>query len=222
MKLSRLNCHLHPFPKSAGIRQRKDRSLAAIHRPVGIIKGSSVKRCADAFEPSRIWSGEVPVLKNSQHEAFARALAIGRSLTQAYIASYPMSSEAAARSSSSTLLAKPNIANRVEELKEGMARRTATTAESIKDKLEHAQAFAIARGNPSALVQAIMTEARVFGLVKTKTELSGPGGEPIPIDVSSLTDEQLDQALALAAALGLLAAGPVSTGAGDPKAIEAL
>jgi hypothetical protein len=98
-----------------------------------------------------------------------------------------------------------------------MARKTETTAEAIKEKLEHAQVFAIACENPSALVHAITTEARVFGLIKTKAEVSGANGGPIPFDVSSLTDEQLDLALRFAGSLGLLPAGYSLEGHQQPE-----
>lgn len=62
----------------------------------------------------------MPKLKNEAHEQFAKTYALDPqkklNAAQAYLKTYPESSYSAARNSSSELLAKPHVKNRISEL----------------------------------------------------------------------------------------------------------
>ena len=76
----------------------------------------------------------------------------------------------------------PNVATRLIELQDGMAKRAAVTADSIAQELEEARALAMEEAIPSAAVAASMGKAKVFGLLVDRKELTGRDGDPIEID----------------------------------------
>lgn len=74
-------------------------------------------------------------LKNSKHEAFARAVAAGASAVDAYQQAYPGAKRTSANVEGSRLLAKPSIRERVEELKGKAAEKFAMTRAKWLDSL---------------------------------------------------------------------------------------
>lgn len=111
----------------------------------------------------------MPILDNPKHEAFARALAEGSSLVDAYErAGYARNDGNAAR-----LNGNDRIRGRVLELQEMAAKSTAVTVESITQELAEAAAFARDCAAPAALVSAIMGKAKLNGLLIDKMEHSG-------------------------------------------------
>lgn len=111
----------------------------------------------------------MPVLDNQRHEKFAQCLAKGMSAAKAFVeAGY-----AANDSNSSRLSGNERVRARVVELQEKAAARTVVSIETITAKLARAQEFAVECGAASALVSAILGEAKIHGLLIDKTELKG-------------------------------------------------
>lgn len=151
----------------------------------------------------------MPVLKNAGHEKFAQARAKGATATDAYAAAgYKGDRTAASRLSTNV-----NVARRVAEIQGRAAERAVVTIQSLTEELEEARAIALAEKQSSAAVAATMGKAKLHGLVVEKKQHSGPNGGPIPIDLTSATDEQL---AALKALFGPLAGGPGDDDEGDP------
>jgi hypothetical protein len=101
------------------------------------------------------------ILANPRHESFAQELAKGISKAEAYAnAGYKGGRSCACRQST-----KANIRSRVTELQADAAVKTVVTIERLTHELEEARRVAIARGNPSAAVLAIMAKAKLHGLI---------------------------------------------------------
>lgn len=153
----------------------------------------------------------MPILKSAKHEAFAQEIAKGRPASQAYAEIYKTKGGArsgTARVEGSKLLAKPNVAARVLELKEMGAKRTAVTIESITNNLMRigGKAEKLAKGGALGLSVARASQmdvAKLNGLVVDKSE------HTIKPDLSGVPDEQLG---ALAAILRSIFGGNVGAG----------
>lgn len=108
----------------------------------------------------------MPVLKNARHEAFAQALATGKTQEDAYADA----GFAPSRHHASRLATKGNIRARVAELQGMAVKRTLVTIESLTEELEAARAIAIAEKQSSAAVAATMGKAKLHGLVVDKAK----------------------------------------------------
>ncbi|MDC9728347.1 MAG: terminase small subunit [Methyloprofundus sp.] len=75
--------------------------------------------------------------------------------------------------SASRLLASNKVASRIDELKAAHYERHAITVDSIAKELEEARQLAKDNQIPSAMIQASMGKAKLFGLITDKKELSG-------------------------------------------------
>lgn len=152
----------------------------------------------------------MPVLRNAKYEAFAQALAKGRSQEDAY-------AEAGFkphRQNASRLMTNDDVRRRVEEIKSRVAEKAEWTAadrlsalKSIFDR----EAEKDARVAISAIAEANKMQG---SYAPTKRELSGPGGGAIPIDLTNATDDEL---AALKAIFGPLAGGAGDDDASDPS-----
>jgi phage terminase small subunit len=108
----------------------------------------------------------MPVLESSRHEAFAQALAKGRSATAAYAeAGYEGDRTAASRLSTNV-----NVQARVAELQEKAAERTIVTVEDIAAQLDEDRTYAREKGAAAAAVSATLGKAKVLGLIVDKAE----------------------------------------------------
>lgn len=134
----------------------------------------------------------MPVLPNPRHEAFAQALAQGKTAADAYQqAGYRQSRSAASRLSTNV-----NIERRVAELQGRAAKKAEVTIESLLDELEEARAIALKEKQSSAAVSATMGKAKLTGLLIEKREHTGRNGGPIQtVDITRLkgmSDQELD------------------------------
>lgn len=124
----------------------------------------------------------MPVLPNQRHEAFAQALAKGKSAIDAHkIAGYKPDRGAASR-----LSAKVNIRARVEELLNRGAKKVEVTIESLSAELDEARGIAKTEKQPSAMVTATLGKAKLFGLIIDKKHHSGT------VQVVTLSAKDLD------------------------------
>ena len=118
-------------------------------------------------------------LQNPKHEAFARNLAAGMGVHEAYkAAGYAGNATAATR-----LKNDPSVTIRVTKLN---GEATAKAADAmvvskmdIAKQLDEDRAFAKEKGSASAMVAATMGKAKLFGHLVDKQEHSGPNGKPI-------------------------------------------
>lgn len=125
----------------------------------------------------------MPVLANARHEAFAQALAKGKSATEAMTAAGYRSD----RGNASRLTANDNIRARVTELQERSVKKTEVTIQSIAAELDEARTMALGEKQTSAAVAASMGKAKLFGLIVDKTRHSGT------VQVVTLTTQDLDK-----------------------------
>ena len=101
----------------------------------------------------------MPILRNQRHEAFARALAKGKTATEA------MAVVGYRDPRNSTRLTKNDeIRRRVEELQALGASSAEVTIGSLLEELEHARLLAIRRGQAAAAVAASLAKAKLTGL----------------------------------------------------------
>lgn len=143
----------------------------------------------------------MPALRNARHEAFARAIAEGKSADDAYVvAGYSPNRGNAAR-----LKANEGVRKRVGELLGKAAERTGVTIESLTLELEEARQIAKSQGQAAGAVAATMGKAKLHGLLIEKRHHSGVIGS---YDLTKVSDEDLDRLEAIL--------GPLADTGGDP------
>lgn len=138
----------------------------------------------------------MPVLDNPRHERFAQEMAKGSSATEAYeAAGYRPSRSAAAR-----LSANVGVCARLTELQTDIAERTvqnvSKTRADVVSELAKIGFVAVAEASVKASDKraALLNLAQIEGWVVERHEHTGKGGGPIQtLDLSNLSDEQLDQ-----------------------------
>jgi phage terminase small subunit len=139
----------------------------------------------------------MPILRNPRREKFAQELAAGHSAAEAYKrAGYKPNYGNCIR-----LKGNERVAARVAEIQYGGAARAEVTIASVLGELEEARTFAKEKSNPSAMVSATMSKAKILGLIIDRREVGDVGA------FDNLTDEQLvEEAWRRARELGI--AGP--------------
>jgi phage terminase small subunit len=124
----------------------------------------------------------MPPLKNTRHEAFAQALATGKSATEAYDAA----GFKPHRQNASRLITNDDVCARVKELQAKTVKKVEITVDSLALELEEARSLAIKEKQTSAAVSATMGKAKLFGLGSETRKLTGT------IQVVTITAKQLD------------------------------
>jgi len=79
------------------------------------------------------------------------------------------------------LMESPDVAARIEELKQMHLQRHIVTVDSITAELEEARQLAISIEAPAPAVSASMGKAKLHGLITEKSELTGANGGAIEI-----------------------------------------
>lgn len=156
----------------------------------------------------------MPVLSNPRHEAFAQALAKGKTADEAYaLAGYKPD-----RGNASRLTANDSVRTRVEELQGKVAKKVEVTVESLAAELEEARGLAKTEKQSSAMVSATLGKAKLFGLIIDKKQHSGT----VTVvtlsakDLDGLTDDELarlEAAYPVLEKLGLVGGGSGSEAA---------
>lgn len=152
----------------------------------------------------------MPVLPNQRHEAFAQAIAKGKSADEAYqLAGYAENRGNAAR-----LKANERIRKRVEDILGRVADKAEWTA---ADRLKGLKRIydATADKDPRTAIAALSEANKMQGsYAPAKHQHSGPNGGPIPtVDLTNATDEDLER---LEALFGPLAGTAGDDADGDP------
>jgi hypothetical protein len=113
----------------------------------------------------------MPVLLNSRHERFARALYKGLPADGAYVeAGY-----AANRGNAVRLKTNENVQKRLAELQGRAAENAVVTVDTLVRELESARVVAMTKGNLSAAVAATLGKAKLLGLIIERKEKGAPG-----------------------------------------------
>ena len=129
----------------------------------------------------------MPLLDNPRHEIFAQQLAQGKTADEAYaLAGYRKS-----RSNASVLRTNQNISDRVTELQYAASARTEITIESLIRETAEIQRAAMASGQCSAAVSALILKAKLAGLWGEKRHNTNKN-----YSVRELTDEEIATRLA--------------------------
>jgi hypothetical protein len=143
----------------------------------------------------------MPILPNQRHEAFAQALAKGKTADDAYaLAGYRPH-----RGNASTLRTNQSILDRLAELQERGAKRVEVTVESLSAELDEARALALTSGQISAAVSATMGKAKLHGKLVERKHVTGTIGT---YDLTKLDDDALDKLESIL--------GPLADLGGDP------
>lgn len=129
------------------------------------------------------------MLSNQRWEAFARAVSRGQPASRAYSSVYHVTGNGA-EVNGSKLLRNTKVAERVAELKGQAAKRTEKTVASLVDDLDEAIVFARQCKSPSAVVAAIMAQARLLGLEAPRQFEILHKPAPLPTKVIELTEEE--------------------------------
>lgn len=133
------------------------------------------------------------MLQNPRHEAFAQALAKGKTRAEAYVeAGYKPSEPHASR-----LASNGKVVARVTELLGRAAERAIVTIESIARQLDEDRQLARELGQAGAAVNATMSKAKLYGLVTDRHEIEGvvrkPLREPEPGAVRQMSLQEWEE-----------------------------
>ncbi|ULJ70639.1 terminase small subunit [Rhizobium gallicum] len=136
------------------------------------------------------YSAAMPLLSNQRHEAFARAICRGESASKAYSSIYHVTGNNA-EAAGSRLLRNVKVSERISELKEGAAKRTTKTVESLVSDLDAIIEFARNCGNPNAMVAAVNTQAKLLGLMVDRSEVTvAHKPAPLPTKILELSEQE--------------------------------
>src|SRR5512143_274148 len=170
------------------------------------------------------------VLKNIRHEYFVRQyIRCGGNGAEAYrrtMSKYPwkeMRNLDYARTVACTILARPDVRQRYEELRTQMAKRADITEDKILTDYQEALNMARHLGKPEALIAAAREQAKLVGLLRERIEHGDVGDFENMDNVSDILAAVRDRAgaeaaLALAKAFGL---GNADTANVEPSNEEA-
>jgi hypothetical protein len=134
-------------------------------------------------------------LRNTRHEAFAKALferpKTGMTLAQCYESAGYKTKGHASQTMASRLSFAEHIQTRVSELQGAVASKAVISVESICAELDEANAVAKAHGQAGAMVSASTLRAKLAGLLREKVEISSPS----PFSQCKTTTELLEAIL---------------------------
>lgn len=122
-----------------------------------------------------------------KQEAFAQAVASGKTLSDAYRAAYTVKPDTKPESVNQTacrLMAEVNVASRVEELRKPVVEAAQITLAGHLERLRALSEAAEAGAQYSAAITAEVARGKASGLYIEKTELTGANGAPITIAVN--------------------------------------
>lgn len=133
----------------------------------------------------------MPTLDRPLQERFAIYIAQGCSHREAYLkAGYETKTVKNIQANASKLANQPHVKRRIIELQQKQAQRIGITVEKLVEELDHMLALSIASNQPAAGVSAIMSKAKLCGLVtdRVEAEVRRPMREPGSGDKMSLDE----------------------------------
>ncbi|MGO7174159.1 Terminase small subunit [Rhizobium ruizarguesonis] len=144
----------------------------------------------DRKVPEPEYHRPMPPLSNQRHEAFSRLIAKGEAASRAYSSAYGVSGRTA-EVSAHRLMRNDAVLGRIAELQGAAATRTEKTTASLVADLDEIIAFARQCGNPTAMVAAVNTQAKLLGLMIDRSEttvLQRPA--PLPTKILELSEDE--------------------------------
>lgn len=128
-----------------------------------------------------------------RRERFCNAIVEGDTAGEAYRKCYaaPKASQKSINERASRLLAEPEIAARIEELRAPVREKAQLTLEVHLDKLATLRDKAEERESWSAAITAEVSRGKAAGLYVERSELTGKNGTPL--NLSSMTREEREQ-----------------------------
>ena len=129
---------------------------------------------------------------NARQEAFCRGLAEGKPASRAYAEAGYDARGNAAEVNAARLLRKAQVTDRVRGLQAKAARKVEKTVETLVADLDRAIDMAVANKQTSAMVAAIVAQARLLGLITDKTQVEQVLHKPalLPGSKVELTEEE--------------------------------
>lgn len=128
-----------------------------------------------------------------KQEAFAQAVASGKTHTEAYRLAYsvsPNSKPESVNQSASRIMANLNVASRVSELRIPVVEAAQITLASHLERLK-ALSKAAEEGNQySAAIAAEVARGKASGLYVERTELTGLGGSPMNFSINFVKPDE--------------------------------
>ena len=120
-----------------------------------------------------------------KQEKFAQLVASGTNQSDAYRQAYNAENmQGKTINERASVLAKQdNVATRIAELQKPIIAKTQYTLESYIDKMNEISEQALAKGDFSPAAKALENVGKVLGFYTNKTELSGPGGGPVSVQL---------------------------------------
>jgi len=122
-----------------------------------------------------------------KQEAFAQAVASGKGISEAYREVYnvrPGTKYETVNRSAKTLIDDPNVSARVDSLRQPIIKKAQYTLERHLQDLAELAELGKQAGQLAPAVSAVVAMGRATGLHVSRTELSGPGGAPIGVDLT--------------------------------------
>ena len=120
-----------------------------------------------------------------KQEKFAQLVASGTNQSDAYRQAYNAENmQGKTINERASVLAKQdNVATRIKELQKPIIEAHQYTLESYVKRMNEVAETAFEQGQTAAGVKALENVGKVLGLYTNKTELSGPGGGPVSIQL---------------------------------------
>lgn len=120
-----------------------------------------------------------------KQEKFAQLVASGMSQSEAYKQAYPgiTMSDKTIYERASVLAKNSKIVTRLAELRKPIIEAHQYTLESYVKRMNEVAEMAFEQGQTAAGVKALENVGKVLGLYTNKTELSGPGGGPVTVQL---------------------------------------
>lgn len=132
-----------------------------------------------------------------KQEAFCQAYLESGNASAAYRLAYnTKAKDAVIWGEASALLQHPMVSLRIKALQGELAAKHAVTRDSLTAQLFEDRQLAYEMRNPSAAIAATMALAKLHGLLIQRAEITAPD-KPIALDMSKLTDAQLEALEAL-------------------------
>lgn len=151
----------------------------------------------------------MPILKNPRHEQFAREyvkIGIG---AEAYRRVYPrIDPLETAKRNAYRLRTYAHVDQRIQELRQAMAKRADITEDKILTNYEEALKLAKEQQKPDSMVNAATAQAKLVGLLRDRVETGNAGDFDKMDSISEILEAVAQQAgpeaaLALSKAFGL-------------------
>lgn len=120
-----------------------------------------------------------------KQEKFAQLVASGTNQSEAYRQVYNVTkmNGSTINREAHELAQNHNVATRIKELQKPIIEAHQYTLESYVKRMNEVAEMAFEQGQTAAGVKALENVGKVLGLYTNKTELSGPGGGPVSVQL---------------------------------------